>query len=148
MSLPPEKVSALRARLGALGRTLGERESAHSAALREAERRARLLHGAVRDAVASFQSALADAGGPALTLSVSEPRTDDKHVRAIEIELRRGRNLALIVAKSRGDVTLVGPFHAGKEEGPCQKLAWDVQDELFDRLGEFLERFLGEALTP
>lgn len=148
MHLPPEQVAALRARLDAAGRTLGERELSHRKALAEAERRARLLHGAVGDAIASFQSGLAAAGGPPVSFTVCEPRLDDKHVRSFQVELRRGRHVALVVLKSRGDVTLVGPFHAGKTEGPCQTIPWESQPELFERLGAFLEQFVDEALTP
>jgi hypothetical protein len=49
--------------------------------------------------------------------------------------------------KSKGDVTLVGPFHAGKTEGPCQSVPWEAQSELLERLGTFLEQFLEEALA-
>ena len=61
-----------------------------------------------------------------------------------------------ITVKSKGEVTLVGPFRAGKNEGPCQSFAFEVggtsgaQDdgELESALGDFLERFLEEAAAP
>jgi hypothetical protein len=47
-------------------------------------------------------------------------RTDDKHLRSVEFELSRGRYRAIVTAKSRGDVTFVGPFRTGKTEGPAR----------------------------
>jgi hypothetical protein len=50
--------------------------------------------------------------------------------------------------KARGEVTLVGPFHAGKTEGPCKTFPFAAEAELQKALGDFLERFLAEAATP
>jgi len=75
-------------------------------------------------------------------------RIDDKHLRSIEFDLSRGRYRAIITAKSRGDVTLVGPFRDGKTEGPCKSFPIDARDEVQGALAAFLESFLEEAATP
>jgi len=46
-------------------------------------------------------------------------------------------------------VPLVGPFRAGKPEGPCRSLPFDAPvEELDAALAEFLERVVEEAATP
>ena len=75
-------------------------------------------------------------------------RVDDKHLRAVEFDLVRGRHKAIVTAKSRGEITLVGPFRIGKEEGPCLSFPFDAKDEIRSALASFLERFLEEAATP
>ena len=75
-------------------------------------------------------------------------RADDKHLRAVQFDLTRGRYRAIVTARSRGEVTLVGPFHAGKTEGPCLTFPLDAGDDLRAALASFLERFLEEAATP
>jgi len=50
--------------------------------------------------------------------------------------------------KSKAEVTLVGPYRAGKAEGPCRTFPFSAADELDDALGDFLERFLEEATAP
>ncbi len=138
--------SELRARLEALGSSLGARESSNAVAQAEAARRAHALHRTISDAVEGFQRSLATSGAHDVVIEVGRPRLDDKHIRAVQIELRRGRHVAIVTVKSKGDVTLVGPFHAGKTEGPCQSVPWEAQSELLDRLGDFLEQFLEAAL--
>jgi hypothetical protein len=81
-------------------------------------------------------------------VELSEPRPDDKHLRSVQFDLRRGRHQAIVTVKSRGEVTLVGPFHAGKSEGPCKTFPFDAEVEIEKALGDFLERFLEEAATP
>ena len=75
-------------------------------------------------------------------------RADDKHLRAAQFDLTRGRYRAIVTARSRGEVTLVGPFHAGKTEGPCLTFPLDAGEDLRTALESFLERFLDEAATP
>ena len=137
---------SLDARMEKLGRTLGEREAAHREALDSAKRLATELHSTVASALGAFH---AGAGAAAhLRAQVSEPRTDDKHVRAVEFEIQRGCHRAIVTVKSKGQVTLVGPFQAGKNEGPCASFAWDARDEIEAALGDFLERFLEQAAFP
>jgi len=138
----------LRSRLEALGRSLGEREAAFAPALEEAGRRAHDLHRRVSDALDAFRAQYARSGAKPFDVVLSPPRLDDKHLRSVEVELRRGRHVAVIVVKSRGEVTLVGPFQAGKDEGPCQRIPWDAQPDLDLALAAFLERFLEQAATP
>jgi hypothetical protein len=131
-----------------LGRILGEREAAHSADLTDARACAEKLRAAVSRAVADFDRAARAAGTEHLEIGLSEVRVDDKHVRAVEFEIFRGRHRAIVVAKSRGEVTLVGPFRQGKDEGPCRSFPFDSQSSIRGALGDFLERFFEEAATP
>ena len=83
-----------------------------------------------------------------LRVELSKPRVDDKHLRSVQFDLRRGRHQALVTVKSRGDVTLVGPFRRGKNEGPCRSIAVGDEAELQVALGEFLGRVVEEASAP
>jgi hypothetical protein len=143
-----ELAQRLRERLRALGRDLGEREAPHREALEEAQRRAESLHEAVRVALDGFHEAAAETGAARLRLELSPPRLDDKHAHSVQFDLHRGRCRAIVTFKSRGDVTLVGPFQAGKKEGPCTTLPWDAAAEIEKELAGFLERFIEEAAAP
>ncbi len=136
------------ARLEALGRELGEREAEHGPALERARSFAEKLHAQVGVALERFHAAAANAGAPHLRVEVSPIRLDDKHLRAVEFNLVRGRHKAVVVAKARGDVTLVGPFHIGKNEGPCRSIPMESEAELQQALGDFLLRFAEEAAAP
>ena len=131
-----------------LGRALGEREAAHADDLEAARQVAVELHGFVRDALEPFHRALDDAGASHLRVELGTPQLDAKHVRAIEFDLRRGRTRAIVVVKSRGDVTLVGPFAMGKAEGPCRSIAIDSGAELREGLEELFVRFVDAAVQP
>jgi hypothetical protein len=143
---PPE--ADLRTRLSAAGSLLGARETTHRGALEEAQKRCEVLRSLVADAVDAFHAAAADAGAPHLRIEVTPVRLDDKHVRAIAFEVRRGRHAGVVTVKSRGEVTLVGPFRSGKTEGPCRTFPWDARDDIDTALSDFLLRFLEEAATP
>lgn len=138
--------------LADVGRELGRREAEHSAALASARAKLLELHDHVREALERYHAEIEAAGAPHLRVEVGAPRLDEKHVRSVEFELRRGRWRALFIAKSRGEVTLVGPFRTGKTEGPCKSLPLDppgVRSPELDRaLAEFVTRFLEEAATP
>lgn len=136
------------ARLEALGRELGEREAEHGPALERARGFAEKLRDQVAGALERFHDAAASAGAPHLHIELSPLRVDDKHLRAVEFNLLRGRHKAVVVAKSRGDVTLVGPFHVGKSEGPCKTFPMDSEAELQQALGDFLAGFVDEAAAP
>lgn len=143
---PPE--AEVRTRLAAAGGLLGARESTHRAGLEEARKRCEALRALVADAIDAFHTAASEAGAPHLRIEVTALRLDEKHVRAVEFEVRRGRHAGVVTVKSRGDVTLVGPFRRGKTEGPCRTFPWDAHDEICPALGDFLLRFLEEAATP
>jgi hypothetical protein len=145
---PSEIGAQLRERLESAGHRLGTRESAQREAVAEAQQRAETLHAATAFALEGFHEAASHAGAPHLEVELSPLRVDDKHIRSIEFELRRGRYVAIVTVKSRGEVTLVGPFHAGKTEGPCMTFPYGAEDELVDALGAFLEKFVEEAATP
>ncbi len=135
-------------RLEALGRELGEREAAFAEGLREAWARAEELRAEVADALVRFHAAVEKAGAPHLSVDVSAVRVDDKHVRACEFELSRGRHRAIVTVKSRGEVTLVGPFRAGKQEGPCLSFPLAPSDEFTAAFEGFLASVVEDAATP
>ena len=139
---------ALGARLAALGRSLGEREADHRGELDAARSCAESLHADIALALSRFHAAAAEAGAPHLQVELSDVRVDDKHLRALEFNLVRGCHKAVIVAKSRGELTHVGPFRKGKAEGPCHSFPSDARLEIEQALASFLERFLEEAATP
>lgn len=144
--MPP--ANDLGDRLAALGKSLGQREAEHGDGLARARACAERLRGEVSAALERFHAAASEAGAPHLRIDVSDVRVDDKHLRAVEFDLLRGRHKAIVVSKARGDVTLVGPFHVGKDEGPCRSFPADAEDELAGGLAGFLERFVEEAATP
>ena len=147
MNAPPPAID-LPARLENLGRTLGEREAAYARDLEAARGQADALRVRVEEALERFHAAAARAGAPHLRIDLSEIRVDDKHLRAVEFELTRGRHKAIVVAKSAGEITLVGPFSRGKTEGPCKTLPFASKAEISTALGDFIAAFIEEAATP
>ena len=135
-------------RMNEAGRRLGEREAPHADSLEKAAAHARALHEKVRKALVQFHAAASRSGSPHLTIALTEPQLDAKHVRAFQFDVSRGRTRAIVTVKSRGDVTLVGPFHAGKPEKPCRSLALDSDAKIDEALGDFLEKFLEQATHP
>lgn len=142
------EVEQLSDRLARVGRELGARESEHASDLEQARSVAHSLHGAVAASLQVFHEAAGQAGAPHLRVELAPPRTDEKHLRSVQFELQRGRHRAIVTVKSRGEVTLVGPFRAGKTEGPCKSFPLGAHAEIDAALGGFLERFLEEAATP
>jgi hypothetical protein len=138
----------LKERLEALGRVMGEREAAHRDQLAAARSKAEELRARVSTGLHRFVTAAEAAGSPTLEIELSEPRLDDKHIRAIEFDLRRGRHGALVTVKSEGEITLVGPFRVGKAEAPCLSFSFDSSHEFDEALADFLERFLEAAMSP
>ena len=134
--------------LGQVGKTLAARESAHAADLDVARGKAAELHGRVEAALAHYHAAIDEAGAGHLRVELTPPRLDEKHVRSYEFDLRRGRHRALFVLKSRGELTLVGPFRTGKTEGPCRSFPIESDAEIESALIEFVSSFLEEAATP
>jgi hypothetical protein len=146
MTTPPS--ASLRQRIEALGRALGEREAANRPAREAAADHAKALREFVARELDVFHSTAVAAGADHLRIELSEPRVDDKHLQAVEFEIMRGRYRAIVTVKSRGEVTLVGPFHAGKTEGPCRSFPLESSEEIREALGDFLLRFVDEASTP
>lgn len=137
----------LNERVEALARAVAEREAAHAEALDRARARAAALRDRVLPAIETFNRIVGEAS-PDLAVSVTALRTDDKHAHAVEFDLERGRTRAVVTAKSKGQVTLVGPFRTGKAEGPCRSFAFEAEDEIESALADFVERFLEAATTP
>lgn len=146
----------LAAALGKLGTSLAEREATHGEGLASARQTAIELHGRVAAALESYHAAVDSGGAPQLRVELTEPRLDEKHVRSYEFDLRRGRHRGLFVLKSRGELTLVGPFRTGKTEGPCRSFPLgpgglddgESAAEIEAALVEFVSGFLEEAATP
>ncbi len=134
-------------RIKAIAEDLAEREAAHAEAIARARAKASALHEQVDSAISLFNEVLSDRA-PYLRVALSPTRVDDKHLHAIEFNLERGRHRAVVTVKSKGVVTLVGPFRAGKKEGPCLSFPIDDAEDIDDALVEFLEHFLEEAATP
>lgn len=145
---PPDLGTRLGERLAVIGRQLGEREASHAAALDSARAKAESLRQGISDGLDRFHEAASASGADHLQIELGPLRIDDKHVRAVEFDLLRGRHRAIITVKSRGDVTLVGPFRAGRTEGPCRTFPIDADQEIESALGDFLESFLEEAASP
>ena len=145
--MPPPPTD-LGDRLEALGRELGAREAPFRDEITRARGVAEKLRDRVADALGRFHRAAAEAGAPQLETVVSDTRADDKHLRAVQFDLARGRYRAIVTVKARGEVTLVGPFRAGKDEGPCRTFPIGSESEIDGALVGFLERFLEEAATP
>jgi hypothetical protein len=135
-------------RLEEIGRTLGARESRHASELREARLQVGEVRYQVDCALKRFHAAASEAGAPHLQVEVSELRIDEKHLRAVEFDVSRGRHKGIVVGKSRGEFTLVGPFRTGKTEGPCKAIPFGDATALDAALGDFLALFLEEAATP
>ena len=138
----------LGGRLEALGRELGEREASFAEELGAARGRAEELRAEVADGLLRFHAAAEKAGAPHLELDVSPVRVDDKHIRSYEFELSRGRHRAIVTVKSRAEVTLVGPFRAGKDEGPCRSFPLAPSSEFTSAFETFLASFVEHAATP
>jgi hypothetical protein len=138
----------LRERLAALGRELAAREAPHAEGLARARATAEALRRLVAEALAGFHAAARAGGALQLEVALGALRTDDKHLRSVQFDLRRGRHAAIVTVKSRGEVTLVGPFHQGKAEGPCKSFPLEAGAEIEAALGEFLASFLDQAATP
>lgn len=142
----------LEARLAERGRALAEREDEHAAALSRAHRLADVLHAEVARGLEAYHRVTQRA--PQLAVELGDVAHDAKHLHAFEFDVRRGRHRAIVVVKSRGEVTLVGPFHMGKDEGPCRRIpVTDTDpsrptDDLMAALGDLLESFLEEATAP
>jgi hypothetical protein len=135
-------------RLEALGRELGERESAHAEGLSAARERAEALRDQIGAAFSRFHAAASKSGAGHLAPEVASVRIDDKHVRSYQLELSRGRHRGIVTVKSRGEVTLVGPFKAGKSEGPCRSFPLLPSPEFEDALESCLVAFVEDAATP
>lgn len=138
---------SLNERIEALAQDLAKRERPHAEAQKSAFAKATELHARVEDAITRFNRLVGESI-PDLQVSLSSPRIDDKHLRAVEFDLQRGRHRAIVTVKSKGEVTLVGPFRAGKNEGPCRSFAFEATGDLDDALADFLEHFLEEAAAP
>lgn len=143
----------LEEKLAARGRELAAREATQADALTRARVLADALHHRVSRALAAYEHAISSA--PWLSVVQGGVQQDDKHLHAFEFDVRRGRHRVIVVVKSRGDVTLVGPFHMGKDEGPCRRVGFKPDDavdaptdDMIEALGEVLDRFLVEAAAP
>ena len=141
------EVVKLETRLAALGEQLTQRELKHREALADARECADGLHRQVEEGLAGFHASVEEAA-PHLRIALGEPRVDDKHLHSVQFDLARGRYRAIVTVKSRGEITLVGPFRDGKTEGPCRTFPMPAGDAVAEALEEFLVAFIEEAATP
>jgi len=138
----------LAERLEALGRELSQREAESAEDLRAARARAEELRADVAEGLSRFHAVIEEEGAGHLGARISAVRVDDKHVRSCQFELSRGHHRAIVTVKSRGEVTLVGPFRVGKQEGPCLTFPLAGSDEFEVAFENFLASFLTAAATP
>ena len=138
---------ALDERLTAVARQLVEREGQHSADLDRARVCAQKLHERLAAALEGFHAQVMPSA-PQLALTLGEPRVDEKHLHAVQFELERGRYRAIVTVKSRGEVTLVGPFRKGGVEGPCRSFPVAAEADIEVALEDFVLAFIEEAATP
>ncbi len=138
---------ALAAQLEKLGKSLGEREGVHAQRLEHVRERASELYERVRLGLEGFHRGSREAGAPHLVVELSAPRIDDKRIRSVQFDLSRGCHRMIVTAKSKGEVTLVGPFKVGKQEGPCKRIPLDDDAAIDAALGEVLAEFLDTAFT-
>ena len=143
-----DPAEGLRRRLAQLGRRFGEREAVHRPALAEARKRAERLRELTAGALAAFELEAERAGAPHLRFDVGPVEPDAKHLRAHQFVLSRGRYRAIVTVRSRGEVTLVGPYAEGRSEAPCHTFPWSAEPELLAALAELLEHFVELATTP
>jgi len=139
----------LNERVETLAREIVEREGEgdHVEALDRARAKAEALRALVLPAIETFNRIIAEAF-PGLVVDVTPLRVDDKHVHSVEFDLERGRTRAIVTVKSKGQVTLVGPFQAGKDEGPCRRIPIEAEAEIESALVDFVEEFLEAATAP
>jgi hypothetical protein len=130
------------------GKRLGERETAEAEKLAHIRLRAAELHERVRLGLEGFYRGSREAGAAHFAVELSPPRIDDKHLHSVQFDLSRGRHRLIVTLKSKGEVTLVGPFKHGKQEGPCNSIALDDDAAIDAGLSEVLDKFLEAAFAP
>ncbi len=137
----------LAERLAERGQVLAERESAESERFERARCVLSELHEIVTAAVESFHAACRAGGADHLLIEVSPPRRDDKYFHSVQFDLSRGVHEAIVTIKSRGEVTLVGPFRKGKAQGPCNRFSMDARPDIEVGLAQLLEEFIDQAFS-
>ena len=60
-------------------------------------------------------------------VEVGPVEPDEKHVDCLQVKVRRGRWEIVCVGKTRGVVTVVGPYRRGKPEQPCRDHAFGAE---------------------
>ncbi len=107
-------------RLEQLARELAARDVGLTTTLQEVRETAEQLRGRAHALVEAFKQAARDSDAPHLAhLEVGPVGPDDRHVGCIQFRVARGRWEVVCVGKTKGEVTLVGPFRRGKPEKPC-----------------------------
>ncbi len=139
---------ALAEQLEQMGKRLAERETPHASKLAQTHQRAVELHERVRVGLEAFHRGSREAGAPHLLVELSSPRIDDKHLHSVQFDIARGCHRVIVTVKSKGEVTLVGPFKSGQQEGPCNSIALDDDPAIDAGLAEVLAEFLEVAFVP
>lgn len=139
---------ALADELSEIGRRLASREAEEAAKLQHVRTRAGEIHARVKVGIDAFQKAAGEAGAAHLEVELSDPRIDDKHLHSVQFDVVRGRHRVIVTVKSKGAVTLVGPFKDGKEEGPCKRHDIDDDAGIDAGLSKVLADFLEAGFAP
>ncbi len=108
------------ARFEQLAATLADRDRDVSESLGSVRPALEALRGQALGDIEAFVRVAREHGGAHLTdVAVGPVEWDEKHVDCLQFKVARGRWELTCVGKSRGVVTLVGPYRRGKPEKPC-----------------------------
>jgi len=134
-------------RIARLAGALAGREAGRVEARRAARELADRLHGEAERALEVFRRVTREQGAPHLDLIRLGPvEPDAKSVRAFEFRIRRGRHVAIVVTKDRGEVLMVGPFRRGETEGPCRPVRSDGGEGSLPDPSAALEALLADLI--
>ncbi|MCP4035396.1 MAG: hypothetical protein GY733_00540 [bacterium] len=137
---------SLAAKMEQIGARLAEREAGVADQMERVWKRAREIRMRVDAGLEGFRRGAGDLAQLAVTLS--EPRLDEKRLHAVQFDVARGRHRVIVTVKSKGVVTLVGPFKDGSQEGPCKRIDLDDDAAIDAGLEEVLAAFLEDAFAP
>jgi hypothetical protein len=132
------------ARFEQLAAALADRDRGVSSSLESVRPALEGLRAKALGAIEAFVRVARAHGGAHLTdIELSAVESDEKHVDCLQFKVARGRWELTCVGKSRGVVTLVGPYRRGGPEKPCAHFPLPsaeadgtLQDLLLDLLRE------------
>jgi len=133
-------------KLEGIGARLAAREAADAEQMDQVWKRAHQIRTRVEAGLEGFRRGAGEAAP--LAVSCSPVRLDDKHLHAVQFDVARGRHRVIVTLKSKGVVTLVGPFTDGSSEGPCRRIDLDDDAAIDAGLEEVLVAFVERAFAP
>jgi hypothetical protein len=126
------------ARFEQLAAALADRDRDVSTSLGSVRPALEALRSCALDAIQAFVRSAREHGGAHLTdVGVGPVEPDEKHVDCLQFQVMRGRWKLTCVGKTRGVVTVVGPFRHGEPEKPCAEFplpSAEAEAGLEDRL--------------